>query len=71
MPQLSLQVLRDPADFLLLVPVPVFFPGLSHHAGRTGCRQRHEAAARPVAHGGPDPLHQGTHVLLERETQPQ
>lgn len=70
MPQLGLQVLGDPADFLLLVPVPVFFPGLSHHVGRVGCSRRHEAAPRPVAHGSPDPFHQGTNVLLEKETQP-
>lgn len=70
MPQLSLQVLCDPADFLLPVPVSVFFPGLSYHIGRVGCSHRHEAAARPVAHGSPDPFHQGTNVLLEKETQP-
>lgn len=70
MPQLSLQVLRDPADFLFLVPVPMFFPGLSHHIGRVGCSCRHEAAPRPVAHGSPDTFHQGTNVLLEKETQP-
>lgn len=68
-PQLSLQVFRDPADFLLLVPIAVFFPGLSNHIARTGCSDRHKATPRPVAHGSPDPFHQGTNVLLEN-TQP-
>lgn len=70
MPQLSLQVLSDPAEFLLLVPVAVFFPGFSHHTARIGCSCRHEAAPRPVPHGSPDPFHQGTNILLEKETQP-
>lgn len=62
-------MLSDPADFLLLVPVSVFFPGLSYHIARIGCSHRHEAAPRPVPHGSPDPFHQGTNVLLEKETQ--
>lgn len=66
--QLSLQVLGDPANFLLLVPVSVFFPGLPYHTPRIGCSHRHEAAAGPVSHGSPDPFHQGTNILLEEET---
>ena len=67
-PQLSLQVLRDPANFLLLVPVAVFFPGLSYHIPRNGRSHRHEATAGPVPHCSPDPFHQGANVFLKEET---
>lgn len=68
-PWLILQVLGDPAYFLLLVPVAMFFPGLSYHAPSTGCRHRHKAAARSVSHRSPDAFHQSTNILLEGETQ--
>lgn len=62
-------MLSDPANFLLLVPVAMFFPGLSYHTPRIGCRHRHEATARPVSHRSSDAFHQSTNVLLERGTQ--
>lgn len=68
LPQLSLQVLSDPANFLLPVPVSVFFPRLSYHVARIGGSHRHKTAAGPVSHCSPDPFHQGTNVLLEEET---
>lgn len=63
----GVQMLVEPAHFLLLVPVAVFLPRLAHrHLGHSFA-WAHWPAAWLVAHHRLDPFGERPHVLLTRE----
>lgn len=57
----------NPPQFLLLVPVAVFFPRLSHYPFYSSSFWGDWSAPWLVAHDGLNPLGEGPHVLLKTE----